>query len=109
LKTKNFHWHERSTSAITICCSMSKVTRFSARPTARRARSQDWGPDRAFDRHIAKLQRIRDNDAGFVDPDDMLQELMRTTKPSCTRCAKPTTWPTSMATRDREHSGKLHR
>ena len=30
--------------------------------------------------HIAKLQRIRDNDADFVDPADMLLELIRDNK-----------------------------
>lgn len=34
--------------------------------------------------HVAKLQRIADNDADYVDPEDMLAEFTR--KQSCSRC-----------------------
>jgi len=34
--------------------------------------------------HIAKLQRIADNDADYVDPEDMLAELRE--DKSCSRC-----------------------
>ncbi len=77
IKTKNFHWHisgphfrdyhllldEQATQIYAITDSI-----------AERARKVGGTTLRSIG-HIAKLQRLRDNDAAFVTPRDMLSEL----------------------------------
>jgi starvation-inducible DNA-binding protein len=77
LKTKNFHWHmygphfrdyhllldEQADQIIAI-----------TDPIAERVRKIGGTTLRSVG-HIARMQRIRDNDAEFVDPRDMLAEL----------------------------------
>lgn len=77
LKTKNFHWHmsgphfrdyhllldEQSAEIIAM-----------TDPLAERVRKLGGTTLRSIG-HIAKLQRIPDNDADYVDPGDMLAEL----------------------------------
>jgi starvation-inducible DNA-binding protein len=77
LKTKNFHWHvsgphfrdyhllldEQADQIFAI-----------ADPIAERARKVGGGTLRSIG-HIGRLQRIKDNDADYVSPQDMLAEL----------------------------------
>jgi starvation-inducible DNA-binding protein len=77
LKTKNFHWHvsgphfrdyhllldEQADQIFAI-----------ADPIAERARKVGGGTIRSVG-HIGRLQRIKDNDADYVSPLDMLAEL----------------------------------
>ncbi len=77
LKTKNFHWHmsgphfrdyhllldEQATQIHDITDAMAERSRKIGGTTLRSIG------------HIAKLQRLRDNDAAFVTPRDMLAEL----------------------------------
>jgi starvation-inducible DNA-binding protein len=78
LKTKNYHWHlsgphfrdwhllldEQATELYEM-----------TDPIAERAR-KIGGPTLKSIGQISKLQRLRDNDAAFVTPRDMLAELM---------------------------------
>ncbi len=49
--------------------------------------------------HIARLQRVLDNDADFVSPQDMLAELRDDNKQlTASACARCTTCATSTAT-----------
>jgi starvation-inducible DNA-binding protein len=77
LKTKNFHWHVSGPhfrdyhlmldeQAAEIFATTDEI--------AERARKIGGTTIRSIG-HIAKLQRVTDNDADFVTPDDMLAEL----------------------------------
>src|SRR5215470_13096770 len=77
LKTKNFHWHVSGPhfrdyhllldeQAAEIFATTDEI--------AERARKIGGTTLRSI-AHIAKLQRIADNDADFVTPEDMLAEL----------------------------------
>src|SRR6476661_1905169 len=77
LKTKNFHWHISGPhfrdyhlmldeQAAEIFATTDEI--------AERARKIGGTTIRSVG-HIAKLQRVADNDADFVTPDDMLAEL----------------------------------
>jgi starvation-inducible DNA-binding protein len=77
LKTKNFHWHVSGPhfrdyhllldeQAAEIFATTDEI--------AERARKIGGTTIRSVG-HIAKLQRVADNDADFVTPDDMLAEL----------------------------------
>lgn len=77
LKTKNFHWHISGPhfrdyhlmldeQAAEIFATTDEI--------AERARKLGGTTIRSIG-HIAKLQRVADNDADFVTPDDMLAEL----------------------------------
>lgn len=82
LKTKNFHWHmsgphfrdyhllldEQATQIFDI-----------ADTIAERARKVGGTTLKSIG-HVAKLQRLRDNDAEFVTPRDMLAELREDNK-----------------------------
>lgn len=82
VKTKNFHWHmsgphfrdyhllldEQATQIYAITDMI-----------AERARKIGGTTVRSIG-HIAKLQRLRDNDAAFVTPRDMLSELREDNK-----------------------------
>lgn len=77
LKTKNFHWHitgphfrdyhllldEQADQIFAISDAIAERVRKVGGTTLRSIG------------HVAKLQRIADNDADFVDPQDMLAEL----------------------------------
>jgi starvation-inducible DNA-binding protein len=79
LKTKNFHWHvsgphfrdyhlmldEQATAILGVTDAMAERVRKIGGTTLRSIG------------HIARLQRIEDNDAEFVAPRDMLGELQR--------------------------------
>ncbi|MGE0005244.1 MAG: Dps family protein [Parvibaculaceae bacterium] len=77
LKTKNFHWHVSGPhfrdyhlmldeQAAEIFATTDEI--------AERARKIGGTTIRSIG-HIARLQRVADNDADFVTPDDMLAEL----------------------------------
>ena len=77
LKTKNFHWHMSGPhfrdyhlmldeQAAEIFATTDEI--------AERARKLGGTTIRSIG-HIARLQRVADNDADFVTPDDMLAEL----------------------------------
>jgi len=82
LKTKNFHWHvsgphfrdyhlmldEQGDQIFAMTDELAERVRKIGGTTLRSIR------------HIAKLQRISDNDAGFVSAVDMLRELMEDNK-----------------------------
>jgi starvation-inducible DNA-binding protein len=82
LKTKNFHWHVSGPhfrDYHLLLDDQGDQIFGTTDEIAERVRKIGGRTLRSIG-HIAKLQRIRDNDAEFVDPDDMLQELMRDNK-----------------------------
>jgi starvation-inducible DNA-binding protein len=66
-KTKNFHWH------------LSGPLFAMADPIAERIRKVGGSTIRSIG-HVARLQRVKDNDAEYVDPKDMLAELREDNK-----------------------------
>ena len=68
VKTKNFHWHEQGDE---LAASIDVL--------AERARKVGGTTIRSIG-HIAKLQRIKDNDKNYVPAIDMLLELMNDNK-----------------------------
>jgi starvation-inducible DNA-binding protein len=82
LKTKNFHWHVSGPhfrDYHLLLDEQGEQIFGTTDELAERVRKIGGRTLRSIG-HIAKLQRIRDNDAEFVDPADMLQELMRDNK-----------------------------
>ncbi|HUB12716.1 MAG TPA: DNA starvation/stationary phase protection protein [Acetobacteraceae bacterium] len=77
LKTKNFHWHMSGPHFrdyhLLLDEQASQMFAMTD-PIAERARKIGGTTLRSIG-HIARQQRIRDNDADFVTPDDMLAEL----------------------------------
>lgn len=82
LKTKNFHWHVSGPhfrdyhllldeQAAEIFATTDDI--------AERVRKLGGGTIRSIG-HIARLQRVADNDADYVDPQDMLAELREDNK-----------------------------
>jgi starvation-inducible DNA-binding protein len=82
LKTKNFHWHVSGPhfrdyhllldeQAAEIFATTDDI--------AERVRKIGGGTIKSIG-HIAKLQRVADNDADYVDPQDMLAELREDNK-----------------------------
>jgi starvation-inducible DNA-binding protein len=77
LKTKNFHWHMsgRHFRDYHLMLDEQGDQLFAMTdPIAERARKIGGTTIRSIG-HISRQQRIPDNDAAFVDPDDMLAEL----------------------------------
>src|SRR6202789_1343730 len=77
LKTKNFHWHMSGPhfrDAHLLLDEQSAQIYAMTDPIAERIRKVGGSTLRSIG-HIAKLQRIKDNDADYVDPLDMLAEL----------------------------------
>src|SRR6478752_2630993 len=77
LKTKNFHWHMSGPyfrDYHLLLDEQSDQIYATTDPIAERARKIGGKTLRSAG-HITKLQRIADNDADFVTPDDMLAEL----------------------------------
>jgi starvation-inducible DNA-binding protein len=82
LKTKNFHWHVSGPhfrDYHLLLDDQGEQIFATTDDLAERVRKIGGRTVRSIG-HIAKLQSIRDNDADFVDPDEMLQELMRDNK-----------------------------
>jgi starvation-inducible DNA-binding protein len=77
LKTKNFHWHMSGSHFRDYHLFLDEQgdQLFAMTdPIAERARKIGGTTLRSIG-HIARIQRIEDNDAGHVDPQDMLAEL----------------------------------
>ena len=77
LKTKNFHWHmsgRHFRDYHLLLDEQSDQIFAMTDPIAERARKIGGTTLRSIG-HIARQQRIADNDAGFVTPADMLAEL----------------------------------
>ena len=77
LKTKNFHWHVSGPHFRDYHLLLDdQATQLFAMtdPIAERIRKVGGTTVRSVG-HIARLQRIKDNDADYVDPSDMLAEL----------------------------------
>jgi starvation-inducible DNA-binding protein len=82
LKTKNFHWHisgPHFRDYHLMLDDQSDEIFATTDEIAERVRKIGGRTLRSIG-HVAKLQSIKDNDADFVDPADMLLELMRDTK-----------------------------
>lgn len=77
LKTKNFHWHMSGTHFRDLHLLLDEQADqifAMTDPLAERVRKVGGTTLRSVG-HIARLQRIPDNDADFVSPQDMLSEL----------------------------------
>jgi starvation-inducible DNA-binding protein len=82
LKTKNFHWHVSGPhfrDYHLLLDEQSEQIFATVDPLAERVRKIGGTTLRSIG-HIARLMRIRDNDAEFVSPLDMLSELMADNK-----------------------------
>src|SRR6202035_5823568 len=77
LKTKNFHWHMSGPhfrDYHLLLDEQADQLYAMTDPIAERIRKTGGSTLRSIG-HIARIQRIKDNDADFVDPLDMLGEL----------------------------------
>ena len=77
LKTKNFHWHMSGPhfrDYHLLLDDQANQIYAMADPLAERVRKVGGATLRSIG-HIARLQRVLDNDADYVDPQDMLAEL----------------------------------
>ena len=77
VKTKNFHWHVSGPHFRDYHLMLDEHADqlyAMADPIAERIRKTGGSTLRSIG-HIARIQRIKDNDADFVDPLDMLAEL----------------------------------
>jgi starvation-inducible DNA-binding protein len=82
LKTKNFHWHVSGPnfrSYHLLLDEQAESIEKSIDPLAERVRKVGGTTIRSIS-HIAKLQRVADNNDDFVMPGDMLCELMADNK-----------------------------
>ena len=82
LKTKNFHWHMsgRHFRDYHLLLDEHGDQLFAMTdPIAERVRKIGGGTIKSIG-HIARLQRVLDNDAGYVDPSDMIAELAEDNK-----------------------------
>src|SRR6476620_9112020 len=82
LKTKNFHWHVSGPhfrDYHLLLDEQGDQLYGATDDIAERVRKIGGTTIRSIG-HIAKLQRIQDNDAGYVDPLDMLAELREDNK-----------------------------
>jgi starvation-inducible DNA-binding protein len=77
VKTKNFHWHMRGPhfrDYHLLLDEHSEQISAMIDPIAERVRKLGGATIRSIG-HVARLQRIIDNDAEYVEPEDMLVEL----------------------------------
>jgi starvation-inducible DNA-binding protein len=77
IKTKNFHWHMSGPhfrDYHLLLDEQADQLYEMTDPIAERIRATGGSTLRSIG-HIAKLQRLRDNDANYVDPLEMLAEL----------------------------------
>jgi len=82
LKTKNFHWHMSGPhfrDYHVMLDEQSDQIYAMTDPIAERVRKVGGSTLRSIG-HIARMQRIADNDADFVEPSDMLAELREDNK-----------------------------
>lgn len=83
LKTKNFHWHMSGPHFrdYHVLLDEQGVEIFAMTDVIAERVRKIGGPTIKSIGHIAKLQRILDNDADYVQPLDMLAELREDNKP----------------------------
>ncbi|HEV3277325.1 MAG TPA: DNA starvation/stationary phase protection protein [Terriglobia bacterium] len=82
LKTKNFHWHMSGPHFRDYHLLLDEhgdQLFAMTDPIAERIRKIGGTTIRSIG-HIARLQRVSDNDAGYVEPEDMLAELREDSK-----------------------------
>ena len=82
MKTKNFHWHlsgPHFRDYHLLLDEQADQIYAMTDPIAERIRKVGGGTIRSIG-HIARLQRISDNDADYVEPEDMLAELREDSK-----------------------------
>jgi len=82
LKTKNFHWHMSGPhfrDYHVMLDEQSDQIYAMTDPIAERVRKVGGSTLRSIG-HIARMQRIQDNDADYVEPSDMLAELREDNK-----------------------------
>src|ERR1022692_1288742 len=82
LKTKNFHWHMSGPhfrDYHLLLDEQADQLYAMTDPIAERIRKTGGSTIRSIG-HIARVQRIKDNDADYVDPVDMLAELREDNK-----------------------------
>src|SRR5438128_6535290 len=82
VKTKNFHWHVSGPhfrDYHLLFDEQAEQIFATADELAERVRKIGGTTLRSIG-HVAKLQRIKDNDADFASPRDMLRELMADNK-----------------------------
>jgi len=82
LKTKNFHWHMSGPhfrDYHVLLDEQSDQIYAMTDPIAERVRKVGGSTLRSIG-HIARMQRIADNDADYVEPSDMLAELREDNK-----------------------------
>src|ERR1043166_1427371 len=82
LKTKNFHWHMSGPHFRDYHLMLDEHAAAifaTTDPLAERVRKLSGTTLRSIG-HISKLQSLKDNDAAFVGPNDMLRELMNDNK-----------------------------
>ena len=87
LKTKNFHWHMSGPhfrDYHVLLDEQADQIYAMTDPIAERVRKVGGSTLRSIG-HIARTQRIADNDADFVEPSDMLAELREDNKLLATR------------------------
>jgi starvation-inducible DNA-binding protein len=87
LKTKNFHWHMSGPNFRDyhlLLDEQGDQLFAMTDPIAERVRKLGGTTLRSIG-HIARLQRIDDNDAEYVEPEDMLAELREDNKALATR------------------------
>src|SRR5881398_573465 len=82
VKTKNFHWHlsgPHFRDYHLLLDEQADQIFAMTDPIAERIRKVGGGTIKSIG-HIARLQRISDNDAAYVEPEDMLAELREDSK-----------------------------
>jgi starvation-inducible DNA-binding protein len=87
LKTKNFHWHlsgPHFRDYHLLFDEQADQIFAMADPIAERIRKVGGSTIRSIG-HIARMQRVLDNDAEYVEPSDMLAELREDNKALATR------------------------
>jgi starvation-inducible DNA-binding protein len=87
LKTKNFHWHVSGShfrDYHLLLDEQADQLYAMTDPIAERIRKVGGMTLRSIG-HIARIQRVEDNDAEYVDPLDMLAELREDNKALCQR------------------------
>ena len=87
LKTKNFHWHMSGPhfrDYHLLLDDQAEQIFAMTDPIAERVRKIGGSTIKSIG-HIARLQRVLDNDADYVDPDDMLAELCEDNKTLASR------------------------
>jgi starvation-inducible DNA-binding protein len=91
LKTKNFHWHMSGPhfrDHHLLLDEQGDQLFAMTDPIAERVRKLGGTTVRSIG-HIARLQRVTDNDASYVEPEDMLAELREDSKALAAPYARP--------------------